>query len=290
MKMLYEKVSITPESLIITRWNKSQHFMMPMHFHDEYELIYIAKSFGTRYVGDSLEPFKEGDLVLVGSKLPHTWQNNEIFIENPATHPVRAVVIQFGLDFVSYLNRFPEFQHISNMLELAQRGIAFSDKVAQRNRKALIQLPDAKYGFHRLISILTLLHNLAADQGSSLLASSSFQNIDKESSLNRITQTLDYIAQNYTQKLTLDDIASKFNMSISAFSNFFKRKTGKTVINYINELRISEACKLLSLTDKNIAEVAFECGFNNLSNFNRTFKEVTSKTPKEYRLLWQIKT
>ncbi|MGQ7869236.1 AraC family transcriptional regulator [Sunxiuqinia sp. sy24] len=286
MEMLYEKVSIAPESLVITRWNKSQHFMMPMHFHDEYEIIYIEESYGTRYVGDSIEPFQEGDLVLVGSKLPHTWQSNEIFMKKLPTHAVKAVVIQFGSDFFEQINRFPDLQHISNMLKLAQRGIAFSNKIALKNRKALIQLPDAKHGFHRLMSILTILHNLASDRNYSLLASSAFQNIDKESSLNRVTQTLDFIAKNYTQKLTLDDIAGKFNMSISAFSNYFKRKTGKTVINYINELRISEACKLLSQTDKSIAEVAFECGFNNISNFNRTFKGITSKTPKEYRQLW----
>ncbi len=284
--MLYEKVSYNQGSSLIARWNKSYYFNTPLHFHDEFELIYVVESFGVKYVGDSKELFKEGELVLMGSKLPHAWVNDGIFTQNLSGHRVKAVIVQFESDFRDIIDACPEFLHISQMLKQSQRGLVFSKEIANQNKELLLQLPDIQNGFERIILVLKLLQQLAVSGNYRQLASLSYQNIDSDNSLNRIIDTLKYISENYQKKLYLSEISSQFNMSTTAFCNYFKRKTGKTLINYINELRVSKAGRLINNSEKSITEIAFECGFNNLSNFNRIFKSITGKTPKEYRILW----
>jgi AraC-like DNA-binding protein len=285
MALLYEKISLITESSLIARWNKNQHFTFPLHIHDEYEIVYIVESFGTRYVGDSVESFQEGDLVLVGSKLPHTWQNNEIFSKNQSSHQVKAVVIQIGTDFYQLATKFPELSNIKALLEKAHRGICFNHKALPQCKDLLQKLPDL-FGFDKFINTLQLLDLLATTNEYRLLASNSYTKLDQNNTIDRINDTLQFISVNYQNSIKLSEIANQFNMSTTAFCNFFKRKTGKTVITYINEYRIAQACKMLISTDKNIGEIAFECGFNNISNFNRTFKSIIGKTPGIYRVLW----
>ncbi len=286
MSLIYEKVSYNPGSSLIARWNKDFYFSTPLHFHDEYEIIYVVKSYGIKYIGDARETFNEGDLVLLGSKLPHTYSNNEIFTNNKANEKVKAVIIQFGEDLYQLLSQRPECRQIIKMLDDSQRGIHFSTEISKQSHDLLLHLPEIKDDFTRFISIMQLLQQLATSNNYHLLASLSYNKVDKDNSLSRITDTIKYISENYQNKLTLNEIARQFNMGTTAFCNFFKRKTGNTLINYINELRVSQACKLLNYSDKRISEIAFECGFNNLSNFNRIFKSITNFTPKEYRKLW----
>ncbi|TKG90740.1 AraC family transcriptional regulator [Puteibacter caeruleilacunae] len=286
MGSIYEQISFSPFSTIIARWNKDKYYSTPLHYHDEYEIIYNLNSSGKRYVGDSVEPFEPCDLVLLGSKLPHTWQNDTIFSEKNSEN-VKAVVIQFGTDFLRLIEHYPEFASIKNMLYESQRGLSFSTEIIEKNHSLLLSLPLIDDGFERIISILKLLHHMAQPDSYRHLASPAYLSHDDESNFNRITETLNYIAENYHDKLTLDEIAERYHMSTTAFCNYFKRKTGKTLINYINEIRVSQACKLLSDTDKQVAEIAYECGFNNISNFNRIFKRLTNKTPKTYKQLWR---
>lgn len=283
--MLFEKISFPAGSSIRTRFINRQHFTFPLHLHNELELNYILESFGTRYVGDSVEYFQQEDFVLIGSKLPHTWQNHEKFYENHSKHKVQAVSIQFGTNFIEHLASYPELSHISEMLKQSTRGIAFGKNVVQQNHNLLVALPHLK-GFRKMITFLELLDNLSTTTDQRFLASNSFNDIRTNQSFKRITDTFEYISNNYQQDLSLEQLSSRFHMSKSSFCNYFKRKTGKTVVNYISELRIAHACKLLTQSDKNVIEIAFECGFNNISNFNRTFKTIIGKTPREYRKLW----
>ena len=285
MSVLYEKISFPSGSSIRTRSINRQHFTFPLHLHNELEICYILDSYGTRFVGDSVEYFQTGDFVLLGSQLPHTWQNHEIFYENSSKNSLKAVSIQFGTNFIDQTSLYPELVHISKMLKKSTRGITFGNDVVRQNHELLISLPNLE-GFKKIITFLELLNNLASTSDYRFLASNSFEDIKTDKSFKRIKDTLEFISNNYKHQLTLDQLSSKFHMSKTAFCNYFKRKTGKTVINYINELRIAQACKLLIQTDKNVIEIAYECGFNNISNFNRTFKIITGKTPSKYRILW----
>ena len=284
MSLIFEKISFTPQSSLVVRWNQYQNLTYPLHFHDEYELIYIYKSYGTRYIGDSVDKFQEGDLFLVGNKLPHCWQNDEIFYKNLPTHQAKAVIIQFGKDFFSEVFQYPEFSPIQAMLKNSRRGIAFGKSAAAQNKSAILKLIEST-GFERIMEFIQLLNRLANVKDYRLLASIGF-NKGEDESLYRITDTLKFISDNYDRQLKLDEISAQFSMSPSAFCNYFKRKTGKTLVNYINEFRVAQSCKLLTSTDKNISEIAFECGFNNISNFNRTFKSIIGKSPRDYKNLW----
>ena len=284
--LILEKVSYDQKNSLIARWNRNWYFSTPLHFHIEYELVYVVESYGIRYVGDSKEPFREDDLVLVGSQLPHTWQNDEIFTRNLKSHIVKAVIIQFGHDFVNMINQCHEFYQVGELIKESQRGLSFTTESCNEVKNMLLQLPDIPDHFEKVLLVLRILNQLAKSKNYRHLASLSFQNMNKEQSITKIIDTIKHISVNYQDKLTLSEIANRFSMSTTAFCNYFKRKTGKTLICYINEIRISQACRLLISSEKNITEIAFECGFNNISNFNRIFKSITGKTPREYRLIW----
>ncbi|WP_223552295.1 AraC family transcriptional regulator [Aestuariivivens sp. NBU2969] len=284
MEIFYEKIPFPINSSLRARNIKIQHFTIPLHQHEELEIVYVLKSFGKKYIGDSIKPFKKGDLVLIGSRLPHTWKNDEIFYNNK-NYTTQVIVIQFPTNIIDYFSNYhPELFHISKMLNSSTRGISFGNKVADKNHSLLISLCNSS-GFDKIMKFTQLLHNLSVSEDFEFLASLTFKNLENNS-FKRITQTLDFISHNFKKQIYLDDLASNFNMSKSAFCNYFKRKTGNTVISYINELRISFACKLLIESDKNIIEIAYDSGFNNISNFNRAFRVIIGKTPREYRTLW----
>ncbi len=285
MPLIFEKVAFAPQSSLIARWNKYQNLSYPLHYHHEYELVYIHQGFGQRYAGDSIEPFQAGDLVLIGHQLPHCWQSDKLIFGNLPEMPTRAVIVQFGSDFFSQVFQYPEFAPIQTLLKNSRRGVAFSASIAAQHEQAIISLTQLT-GLEKLLAFIRLLNDLATSNDSRLLASPAFDSVSKNDAFSRITDTLEYIAKHYDQKLSLSEIASQYHMSPSAFCNYFRRKTGKTLVSYINEFRVAQACKLLLNSDKNVSEIAFECGFNNLSNFNRIFKTIIRKSPSDYRSLW----
>lgn len=287
MPIIYEKIDFKPHTSLVARWNKFKNMSYPLHQHDEYELLFVYRSYGTRYVGNSIELFKEGDLVLVGPNLPHCWQNDEIFLENHPSHQAKAVIIQFGKTFLSEVFQYPEFDSINKMLSSSHRGIHFGSETVSNYSDTILHLIGLT-GFERLLVFLQLLQNLSLAADTRLLASNSFNKLDAtKPDFHKISSTLQFISDNYQRTLSLGEISQHFHMSSSAFCNYFKRKTGKTLMSYLNEYRTAKACKLMTTSDKHIAEIAFECGFNNISYFNRTFKKVIGKNPTAYRKLWQ---
>lgn len=289
MKILYEKVSDSHEDFLVARWNKDYIYTMPLHFHEEYEIICNIKSSGSRIVGDSKERFSEGDLVLIGSKLPHRWTNDELFTQNHPSSQVKAAIIQFDVSLVHMLDNRHEFKHITEMLRKATRGLAFSKEFYLQNKELILQLPEIVDPFEQIISVIRLLNNMAHSTQSRTLASLSYQDFDENSGINKILDTINFISSNYSSKILVDDVAGRLNMSTTAFCNFFKRKTGYTLIKYLNEIRISHAQRALLNSDQSISEIAFASGYNNISNFNRIFKSHTGKSPKEYRKIWEHK-
>lgn len=285
MQIMFEQLNILGENSIRIKWDDFPHFTFPWHYHPEFEIVCVLKSYGQRFVGDSVVKFKAGDLVLVGSNLPHFWQNAPAFHEANSQLRVNAIVVQFSPDlFQAQTLQLPEFSAIAGLLERASRGIQFihNTKSGLINRlKRMLQLS----GIMRYSELLLLLNEMAHHTHSKLLASAHFEINEKTYFDQRINKILSYMNYHYTQKITLDTLASVAGMNKTALCRFFRQKTGKTVVQHINELRIGFACKLLSEKKLQIADVAIECGFNSLSHFNSTFMRVTGHTPSRFKTI-----
>ena len=282
MKIMHEQLNIIGNNTIKVKWDDFPHFTFPWHHHREYEIVYVLKSYGIRYVGDSIENFNEGDLVLLGSNLPHYWKSAPEFYENNPKLKVNAVVIQFSTDmFGTNQLELPEFAAIKSLLSNAGQGIKFKSlqiKSAQKKVLKMLRLS----GFDRYIGLLDILSEMAKNTDFELLASAHFEKDSMGYGDNRINKVLTYINYNYREKINISNLANLSGMNVTALCRYFKNKTGKTIVQHINELRIGYACKLMTEKQMQIAQIAIECGFNNISNFNRTFKQYTSKTPTAY--------
>jgi AraC-like DNA-binding protein len=279
---MHEQVSFPPRAMLKVKWDDFPHFTYPWHFHSEFEIVYILKSSGKRFVADNIEPFKEGDLTMLGSFLPHFWKS-ETKPDSRVEMRVNAIVIQFHKDFFrEEIQSYPEFHRIAELLKRAERGIHFSgasrDEIG-RMLKRLLKLN----GLERMLYFVRTLDVMARATDVRILASKAYQ-LEEHRELNsRLDKVMHFVNTNYQRKITQDEVAKKVGMTTSAFCRYFKEKTGKNFSFFINEMRIGYACKLLIEKNMTITQVCFECGFNNISNFNRMFKRQTGYTPGDYQ-------
>lgn len=259
------------------------YFYNPLHFHPEYELTLILKGFGQRQVGDSIENFGTGDLVLIGSELPHVWKCDEVFMSHKSPYKVQAVVIKFLRDFPgsSFFQR-PEMAMIRKLLEeVSLSGLKLEGRLKQQVENIILQLPRLNDS-DRFINLLFILNIISQSDEYRVLASHTYRS-EKVENIHRINIVLDYIMEHFNEELSLETIASRINMNRNAFCRFFKKGTRKNLFTVINEVRIRKACQHLIETDMNILQICFACGFNNISNFNRVFKRLTGTSPLQYR-------
>lgn len=259
------------------------YFYNPLHYHPELELTLIVKSYGQRKIGDNIENFSEGDLVLVGGNLPHVWKNDDIFFDENANQKAQAICVKFLPDFAGkeFLSR-PEMSGIKTLLEeKAPLGVKLHGTLREKVKKIMLKLPDMDES-ERFIQLLYILNLIAKSNEFELLASLSYRNESLKNS-HRINVVLDYIVQHYQEDLDLDKIAGLVNMNRNAFCRFFKKGTRKSLFQVINEVRIGKATQLLTETDMNVLQICFACGFNNISNFNKAFKKSLNVSPLAYR-------
>lgn len=249
-------------------------FQFKWHYHPEYELTYIVKGNGYRIVGNSYEYFNDGDLVLLGNHLPHTWSgklNDDIKSD--------AVVIQFSKEFIAPFLGLNESLLIKNMLDTSVRGIRFEPDEELVSK--IIALTETN-GVDKILKLISVLDDLSKKQPI-LIASNSFHNVVSKKNEMRINKVCLYIQNNFYTKISLKEVADLIFLTESNFCKFFKKATGKTYSDYLNELRINEACRLLVQTEKSINQISFECGFESLSYFNRVFLSKKEMTPSMFR-------
>jgi len=282
MKIMHEQVSFPPRTMLKVKWDDFPHFTYPWHFHSEFEIVYILKSSGKRFVADNVEPFREGDLTLLGSFLPHFWKS-ETEPDSGEEIRVNAIVVQFHKDFFrEEINSYPEFHQINELLKRAERGVHFSGEYSDKIGKMLKRLMKLK-GLERMLYFVGVLDTMARMANFRILASKAYQ-LEEHRELNsRLDKIMHFINTNYQRKITQEEIAKKIGMTTPAFCRYFKEKTGKSYTFFVNEMRIGYACKLLIEKNLPITQVCFECGFNNISNFNRMFKRQTGFTPGAYQ-------
>lgn len=254
----------------------------PVHHHPEYELNFIENGKGIlRIMGDSLEQIDDLELCLVGNEqLEHGW----VEPENRKAELMHEITIQFHPDlFLESLLNKQQFQSIAVLLEKAKKGIVFSRETIYSVRNRLKLLSEHESNFDSVIELFSILNALSKDKNSRTLCNSSFIKKDDVSDSRRIQKAVNYIKLHYNERINLNEVANHVSMTTSSFSRFMKIRTGKNFIEYLNDLRLGFAARSLVNSNKTISEICFECGFNNISNFNRLFKQRKGSTPKEFR-------
>ena len=287
MKEPVQKSRIPAGKAFVIQELVAPYFDVNWHFHSEYQLFVVLKGRGTRFVGDRTTSFKEGDLVLTGPNLPHLWKNDKAYHDPTNGLETHGIVIYFPDNFLNNsVFELEELEGIAKLLQLSKRGIEVVGETNLRITQLMQELLELK-GMARFQQLLHLLDVLAQSQDYQLITDAGYLNTNKESEKDRMGQVYEYVMQHYSSKITLQEVAQLCNLSVSAFSRYFKSRVNKPFSDFLTEVRISHACKLLHDSDQNISEIAFSCGFYTLSNFNKLFRERLHKSPKEYRKEFQ---
>lgn len=264
------------DSLVAFERSESS-FAWSWHYHPEIELTWIREGRGTRLVGDHSAAYGPGDLVLLGSNLPHTWFSAKASRRN------QAIVVQFRPQlFPESVLGLPQFTAIDELLREARRGIHFPAEIADRMGAGLRRLQHLR-GLPRWLALTRFLHELASGKRREILASSRYQHRRSHKLNSRLERVTSYLEKHFREEISLAQAARVAGLTPGAFSRFFHKMTHRTFTGYRNACRVREACRLLDETDLSITEIAFACGFGNLSNFNRRFREEKRLAPRDYR-------
>ena len=255
-------------------------FDFPLHYHEEFELNFIENAdCAKRVIGDHIEEIGDLELVLVGPNLQHGW-----FTHKCKDKQIFEITIQFHRDLLDdkFLQR-NQMSFIRNMFQQSLRGILFSEETIKMIRPRLIKL-STMHGFDSVLELLSILHDLSTSKNMQVLSDISFRSNEGISyNSRRIERVMEYLNNNFEKEIQLSEVAKLASMTEEAFSRFFKSRTGKTFIDTLNEIRLGNASRMLIDTTHSINEIAYRCGFNNMSNFNRIFKKKKDCTPKEFR-------
>jgi AraC-like DNA-binding protein len=275
----------TDASFLFMSW-ECNYFDKPWHFHKEYELVLIEASEGTRFIGDHVTNFRNGDLVLIGPNIPHLFRNNEQYYKKKGLK-AKSIFIHFTDDFLGpSFFEVPEMKGVRKLLDKSSLGFDIKGAANQVIRQKLIDM-QSEPPTRRLLTLLDILTYLAASPDLKPILSSTFT-ANNSYDTDRINTVLQFIMENYTKEIYIEKIATKLNMSVASFSRYFKHHTRKTFSHYVTEIRIGHACRLLMEDNYNITEICYSCGFDNLSNYYRHFKNQAGISPKEYKKRFQI--
>jgi AraC-like DNA-binding protein/quercetin dioxygenase-like cupin family protein len=278
MRALYEKIVLGPGESFSYRQFRVPRFEMPWHFHVECELTLIVRGRGMRYVGDSIERFEDGDLVLLASNLPHYWWKDAE--DGRRAH---SVVIQFEPKVLGgALIETPEAGEIRRLMSVSGRGVKFSEETAEEGARLLMKMGE-RSGWRRFCLLLELFGVLGEGSGRRALASAGYAPVLDERDGKRLSAVCKYVNECYAEEIAHGHAATLAGLSPGAFSRFFHKRMGKTFEGYVIEMRLGHACRRLLEEDATVAEIAYGTGFNNLSNFNRQFRRLKGMAPVEYR-------
>lgn len=278
MKSIKEITPIKTDDPFVILKHDNALFDYPLHFHNEYELNLITSFKGSRTVGDSVKAIEGTDLTLLGPELKHVWKS-DVVISKAA-----VITLQFQEHFLhSKIMGYSVSKDIKKLLELSKRGIAFSNPTKEIVQKKMESI-ESNDSFKSFLTFLEILHILSTSNDINVLSSPQSANYSQKRESRRISLIMNNVKLNYKKPIKLSDVAGMVNMSESAFSHYFKKRTGQSFTSYLLDYRLGVVTKLLTETNMSINEICYEAGFNSLSNFNRAFKKKHSMSPKEFKL------
>ncbi|MGF7229806.1 AraC family transcriptional regulator [Arachidicoccus sp.] len=263
-----------------------QHcFLNNFHFHDLFEMNHIVEGHGKRIVGDNISNFSKGDFILIAPNLPHLWASDPICYGSKTLAPAKAIVTYFSPSFLVKLSEDNQYAFkVQELLKNAKRGMQFYGYTQEIIAEKLLPIINRK-PLEKIIIFLDIINILINSNEYEFLTSVGYNHAYTHNDLdtNRMNDVYQYLFQNFTEPVYLTNIASVANLTPQAFCHFFKKKTRKTLTEFLNELRIGHACKLLQDQELTIVDICFQSGYQNMSHFNNSFKRITKQTPTEFR-------
>lgn len=258
------------------------YFSTEFHFHKECQLVYVVESAGRRIIGDSVENFDNDELILLGPDIPHVWHNDSSYFSRDNYQHARSVALFIEPDkLLTAMAQFGLGRQTELLLKKSKRGMMFSGQAKKSLKKLLLDMTE-QTPFTQLISFMRILDILTRTREYELLASQGYVNTYQAKDNDRIDMVFKHVFEHFRKDIQLEDVSRLVNMNKQAFCRYFKSRTQKTFVQFVNEVRVGHACKLLAEGDLAISGLAYECGFNSLSNFNRFFREIKHMTPREY--------
>lgn len=285
MKAVIEKVTLPVDYSFSTEQVSTHSFVSKWHFHEKLEIIYIYDCSGNGFVGDGSAFFNEGVLSIIGSGVPHVWQNSKEYYEPGSRKIAKSIIIKFEEEFMGekFLN-LPGMLFIKDLLQFrSKRGILFSNHAKEKISQKLRELVKTKSDFERVTLLIQILNIMATTKDFKYISSAGYTRVTKTADFERLNKVYKYVLDNFQEKIELNEIAQVANLSPSAFCKYFKSRTLKTFTRFLNEVRIGHACKLLMNVDVNVNQACYMSGFKYLSNFYKQFHAIHNVTPLEYK-------
>lgn len=283
MKLTYKQTEKKPENSFLARQDRMPCIEQDWHFHKELELIYFTKSTGTRYVGNSIGNFGPGELYLIGSNVPHLFRNDrEYYADKLEDEAVDLVVVKFDPNFLGDgFSDLTEAKKLQALFQEANKGMKFSKAATYLVHNQILGLVGSQ-GLSSIIGLLKILDILSISENYETLCLEAITNTFNQNEKDRMARVVSYLNENFEKKIDLEEVSAIAYMTPNAFCRYFKKRTHKSFTQYLNEIRLRHACKLLIEGELQIATVCYQSGFNTLTNFNRQFKTLMKTTPSEY--------
>lgn len=278
--VISEITQVSEKDCFVLQERRKKMHTYPLHRHGEFELNFVENCKGNRrIIGDSIESTDDYDLVLMGGGLEHTWEQGTCTSDD-----IREITIHFSRDLFppSFISKTP-MASLSALLERADMGVAFSMKTIMRVYNLINELAQMEPGFYSVMKFMELMYELSVSTDYRVLSSGAFAHADVAVDSRRVQKVKEYIDKNFRDDIRLQSLADMTHMTATAFSRFFKLRTGKNISDYIIDVRLGHAARLLADSTMTVVEICYHCGFNNISNFNRVFRKRKGCTPTEFR-------
>ncbi len=283
LKELLEQIKLNPKESFFIGIFQDHIDQSAWHYHQEFELSFITEGEGKRIVGDSVEEFHPGDLIFIGPRIPHVWYSETPFLSQRSGRTLESVYLLFNQDILPReLTSLPEFSHVNRAIQLSERGIRIAGDTLNEVSRLMLQLPYLN-SIKRLMYFYEIMDIIGQSESFTYLASEGYVASKFETSNNRIKNIHEFLMLNYREEINLDEIAEIVHMAPASVCRFFKSTTGQTLFQYLNKIKIDYACNLLLNTDLNVVDISYDCGFNNLSHFNKQFRRFLGQTPTQFR-------
>ena len=289
MKPLLEKSIESLNQSFLVKKLQEPFFDPNWHFHPHYQLFTVIKGTGTRFIGDDIRHFEEGDTVFLGPNMPHLWRSDRNYFEKESHLQTEGIVAYFKEDFLG--NDFfekPEMFDIKSFLKNSERGLDLTGTLGEDMVSDLKELLGLT-GFEGISKLLNILHKLSITNDYQYISSSNYTNTHKISETERMRIVHEYVLKHFKENINLSTVASLSNMTEAAFCRYFKSRTNKTFSDFVKEIRIGNACKILQDENKSISQTCYESGYNTVSNFNNQFKSLKGVSPLQYQKLYRRK-